>query len=100
MIRENLPTFTVTMTGKFLPIQIVYERDTHRYLPNLEFHAESNFTFSERLHKSMEPFEWTMFPYINQLKERLKYPKEQMPFIVTDTFKGKDNDVTTDLRKK
>lgn len=41
-----------------------------------------------------------MFPYINQLKERLKYPKEQIPFIVIDTFKGKDNDVTTDLRKK
>ena len=38
-----------------------------------------------------------MFPYINQLKERLKYPKEQMSFIVIDTFKGKDNDVTTDL---
>ena len=38
----------------------------------------------------MEPFEWIMLLYINQLKERLKYPKEQMPFIVIDTFKGKE----------
>ena len=74
------------------------------YLPKLEFPSKSNVTFSDNhwsnTNKSMELFKWIIFPHFNKVKGRLKHPKEQMPFIVMDTFKEKNKTVTIELRKK
>ena len=43
--------------------------------------------------KSIELFEKVIFPYLKQVKGSLKYPKEQMSFIIMKIFKGQDNDV-------
>ena len=41
-------------------------------------------------------FEKVIFPLLDQIKERMGYPKEQMSLVIMDTFKGQDND---ELRK-
>ena len=102
--RQITATFTVSMTGKFLPIQLVYERKTPRSRPRFDFPANFNVSFSDspwsNMEKSIELFEKVIFPYLEQAKASLKYPKEQMSLIIMETFKGQDNDVVLDLCKK
>ena len=102
--RQITATFTVSMTGKFLPIRLIYERKTPRCLTRFDFPADFNVTFSDNhwsnTEKSIELFEKVIFPYLKQAKASLKYPKEQMSLIIMDTFKGEDNDVILDLCEK
>lgn len=102
--RQITGTFTVSMTGKFLPIQLIYEGKTRRCLPKYDFPPDFNVTFSanhwSNTEKSAELFKTVIFPYLKQVKSNLKYPKEQMSLIIMDTFKGQDNDLVIDLCKK
>ena len=63
-----IATFTVSMTGRFLPIQLVQEGETPRCLPRFDFQADFNVTFSDNLwlntEKSTELFEKVIFPYL------------------------------------
>ena len=40
--------------------------------------------------KSIELFEKVIFPYLKQVKGSLKYPKEQMSFIIIKIFKRQE----------
>ena len=102
--RQITATFTVSMTGKFLPIQFIDEGKTARCFPRFDFPADFSVTFSDNhwsnMEKSIELFEKVIFPYLEQTKASLKYPREQMSLIIMDTFKGQDNDVILDLCEK
>ena len=80
--KQITATFTVSITGTFLPIQLIYEGETPRYLARFDFSADFNFTFSDNCwsntEKSIELFEKAMFPCLKQAKASLKYSKEQM----------------------
>ena len=53
--RQITATFTVCMTGKFLPIQLIYEGKTPRCLPRFDFPADFNVTVSDKhTEKSIE----------------------------------------------
>ena len=52
--RQITATFTVSMTGKFLPIQLVYERKTPRSRPRFDFPANFNVSFSDSPWSNME----------------------------------------------
>ena len=99
--RQITATFTVSMTGKFLPIQLIDEGKTARCFPRFDFPADFSVTFSDNywsnMEKSIELFEKVIFPYLEQAKASLKYPREQMSLIIMDNFKGQDNDVILDL---
>ena len=45
--RQITATFAVSMTGKCLPIQLIYEGKTPRCLPRFDFVADFNVTFSD-----------------------------------------------------
>ena len=79
--RQITTTFAVTMTDKFLPVQVIYEGKTHRCLSNFEFSKFFNVTYSvnywSNTAKSIELFEQIIFPYLNEVKETLNYPGEQ-----------------------
>ena len=66
--RQITATFTVSMTGKFLPTQFIYEGKTRICLPKFDFLAYSNVTFSDihwsNTEKSIELFEKVIFPYL------------------------------------
>ena len=46
--------------------------------------------------KATEHFEKVIFPYLDQNKENMGCPKEQMSLVIMDTFKGQEN---SDLRE-
>ena len=102
--RQITATFTVSITGKFLPIRLIYQRKTPRCLTRFDFPADFNVTFSDNhwsnTEKSIELFKKVIFPYLKQAKASLTYPKEQMSLIIKDTFKGQDNNVILDLCEK
>ena len=102
--RRTTATFTVSVTGKLIAIQLIYEGKSPICLPRFDFLADFNVTFSDNhwsnMKKSNELFEKVIFLYLKQAKASLKYRKEQMSLIIIDTFKGEDNDVILDLCKK
>ena len=65
--RQITATFRVSMTGKFLSIQLIYEGKTPRCLTRFDFPADFNVNFSDdhwpNTEKSIELFEKVIFPY-------------------------------------
>ena len=78
--RQITATFSIGMTGSFLPIQLIYEGKTRRYLPNYDFPKGFNITYSPshwcNTEKSVELFQKVIFPYLKNVKVSKKYPKE------------------------
>ena len=102
--RQITATFVISMTGEFLLIQLIYEGKTKRCLPNFDFPASFNVTFSNNhwsnTEKSKELFKDIIFPYLEKVKVNLKCSKEQLSLIIMDTFKGQDNEAVLELCRK
>ena len=98
--RQITATFTVTASGSFLPIQLIYSGKTKRSLPKFDFPKCFDVTFTpnhwSNYEKCVSLFKKIIFPYLKSKKEELGYPKEQYSLIVMDTFKGQDN---ADIKK-
>ena len=94
--RQIRGTFAVSMSGEFLPIQVIYEGTTKRCLPKYTFPASFDATSSENhwsnTEKSLSFFNKIVFPYFKNIRKAKSYPDEQMSLIIMDAFKGKDND--------
>ena len=99
--RKITGTFAVTLTGKFLPMQLICKAKTKRSLPKFKFLNSFSVTFTENhwsnTDKSVEFFEEIIFPYLDKVKKENRYPNEQYSLIVMDTFKGQDNDTLKEL---
>ena len=93
--RQITATFTVTASGPFLPIHLIYGGKTERSVPKYDFPSCSDVTFTQNhwsnYEKCVRSFEKIIFPYLKAKKEELGYPKEQYSLIVMDTFRGQDN---------
>ena len=89
--RQITATFSISMTGSFLPIQLNYEGKTQRCLPNYDSPKGFNVTHSRNhwsnTEKSVELFQKVIFPHLKNVKLSKKYPKEQMSLIIMETFK-------------
>ena len=88
-------TFTVTASGSFLTIQLIFSGKTNPSIPNYDFLSFFNVTFTpnhwSRYENSVRLFKKIIFPYLKAKKEELGYPKEKYSLIVMDIFKGQDN---------
>ena len=70
------------MTGKFLPIQLMFTGKTKRCLPNVKF-PHSFYVTHTKKHwwnqlKDNERFKRVTFPYLDRMKENTGYSKEKM----------------------
>ena len=45
--RQITATFAISLSGEFLPLQVIYEGKTKRCLPKYQFRKEFDVTFSE-----------------------------------------------------
>ena len=84
--RRITATFTVTTSGSFLPVQLIYSGKTKRSIPEYDFPSCFDVTFTPNHWSSNEKcvrlFEKIIFPYLKAKKEGLDYPKEQYSLIV------------------
>ena len=99
--RQITATFTVSASGVFLPIQLIYQGKTKRCLPKFKFPKEFQVTFTKNhwsnFGKCVDLFQKIIFPYLHAKKMELGYPDEQFSLIITDTFKGQDNEEIKNL---
>ena len=76
------------MESDFLPVQLVYQGKTSRCLPQVEFPAEWDITYSEN-HWSNEHYDIDniILPYIRKKCDDLKLPHDYPALTFFDNFK-------------
>ena len=90
--RQITLVFTGSLSGDFLPPQVIYEGKTKRCLPLFQFPSTWNITYTpthwsnEELMK--EYVEAVIFPYIRRQKANLKLPDDQGSLLIFDNFKA------------
>ena len=99
--RQITANFAVSLTGKFLPIRLIYKGKTKLSLPRFEFPSAFSLSYTENhwsdTEKTIEFFEQNIFPYLKMVKRENGYPEENNGLIIIDTFKGHDNDRLREL---
>ena len=91
--RQITACFAGTMTGDFLPTQLVYEGKTSRCLPKVDFPNDWNVTYSST-HWSNEDtmqdyIDEIILPYIMKKREELKLALDHPALLLFDNFKAR-----------
>ena len=85
-------TFAVSMTGDFLPMQLIYEGKTPRCLPkDVEFPKEFDVTFTPNHWSNKEKSKQLLdviFPYLKKKKHDLGLTGDQKSLLIYDVFTG------------
>lgn len=94
--RQITAVFAGSLSGDFLPIQLVYQGKTSKCLPKLDF--------PEAWHITCTPNHWCneqtmkeyvskiIVPYIDRKKKELKLPEMQPALVIFDEFNGQTTD--------
>ena len=88
-------TFAVTLSGSFIPIQLIYGGKTSKSLPRVDF--PDSFCLSVNVKhysnekESLKFFNEVIVPYLDSERKRLNMPN-QHGLVVMDVFKGQMTD--------
>ena len=93
-------TSNITMTGQFLPLQLIYQGTTDRCLPNgVEFPDDWDVTYTANHwsdeSKAIQHLQMVVFSYVKERKVELKLPEHQKAMLIFDVFKGQVTDKVT-----
>ena len=90
--RQITAVFGASLSGDFLPPQLVYEGKTKRCLPSYSSPSTWNITYSTNHWSNEETMkeyiEMIILPYISKIKEDLQLPDEQGALLIFDNFKA------------
>ena len=90
--RQITAMFACSMTGDFLPPQIIYQGKTTRCLPKFKFPSDWSTTYSANHWFNEAIIEeyilHVIFPYLSQMKEKLKLSSDHLALLLYDNFKG------------
>ena len=91
--RQITAVFAGSLSGDFLPPQLLYEGKTTRCLPCFQFPPTWNVVTYTANHWSnegtvKEHIERVILPYISKKKKELKLPDEQSALLIFDNFKA------------
>ena len=100
--KQIMGTFTVSSTGRFLPMQLIYAGKTNRCHPQgIEFphgfdvtHSHNHWSNEEL---AIQHIRKIVIPYVDKMKEELRLPKEQKSLLIYDVFKGPTTKRYTDF---
>ena len=90
--RQLTAVFAGSMSGEFLPPQLVYQGKTTRCLPHYDFPSDWHITFSAN-HWSNEDtmkeyIAYIILPYIHKKREELKLASDYPALLTFDNFKA------------
>ena len=99
--RQLTAVLAGSLSGDFLPPQLIYEGKTDRCLPHYQFPSPWHVTKSET-HWSNEQtmkeyFNKIIFPYIQEKKTALKLSNEQPALLIFDNFRAQCTSSVLDL---
>ena len=90
--RQMTAVFAATITGEFLPPQLVYKGTTRACLPDYKFPDSWHVTFTYNHWCNEETvklyIEKVIVPYIERKKQELKLPSSQRALCIIDGFKA------------
>ena len=88
--RSMTTTFTITLNGKFLEIQLIYGGKTNQSLPKFAFLIGSSLSDNPKHYSntanSIKVIKETIIPYIEKERILLKLPKTQPALLIMDVF--------------
>ena len=86
-------TFTISLEGEFLPMQIIYGGKTKKSIPPVMFPKGFLVTANEKYYsneeESIKMIEQIIIPYIERQKEILNAAPNQPALLIYDVFRGK-----------
>ena len=93
--KEDKPQITavfgISMSGDFLPIQLVYQGKTTKCLPSFDFPPSWDITYSDNHwsneHTMQSYFENIIFPYLHKKKAKLQLEPDYPALLLFDNFK-------------
>ena len=90
--RQITAVLSVTMSGHFLPPQIIYKGTTRRSLPTVKFPAGWIVTFTENHWANelttLQYIDEILLLYVKQKRKDLKLPDDQSCLVIFDRFKA------------
>ena len=102
--RTITATFSITMDGQFLPIQIIYSEKTSKSIPRVSF-PEGYLVLAKPKHysnvdESLEMMECIIIPYVQKQRNTLKLDAQYPAMLLMDVFKGQITDPVKEILKR
>ena len=89
-------TFVITLSGNFLPIQLIYGGKTKKSIPAVkfpdEFHVTANPKHYSNEKESLEMMRKIIIPYVEEESGRLHLSNSHPAVLIMDVFKGQMTD--------
>ncbi len=90
--RQITAVFACTLSGAFLPVQLIYKGTTPRCLPAVTFPSDWHLTYSSNHWSNegtmVEYIKMIIIPYVAQTRVQLKLSSEYPALVIFDVFKG------------
>ena len=90
--RSITATFTITLEGHFLPIQLIYAGKTKKSLPRVKFPASFSLSANPKHYsnetESVKILNDIIIPYVKNQREKLGLQKDHYALLIMDVFKG------------
>ena len=99
--RTITATFAVTLSGAFLPIQLIYAGKTSKRLPRYKFpksfSLSTNKTHYSNVKESLEYIREIIVPYVKMVRKEMKFSASQKGLLIFDVFTGQMTDAVLEL---
>ena len=90
--RRITATFTITLDGHFLPVQLIYGGKTSKSLPRVNFPKSFSLSANPKHYsneqESIKVLEEIIILYVKKEREQLGMEKDQAALLIMDVFKG------------
>ena len=91
--RQITAVFACSLTGNFLPMQLIYQGTTQRCLPkNVQFPADWHVTYTanhwSNTDTMIDYIKHVIIPYVTETRTRLKLNADHPALVLFDVFKG------------
>ena len=102
--RTITATFSITMDGQFLPMQIIYGGKTSKSIPRVSFPdgflVSANPKHYSNEEESLKMMEHIIIPYVQQQRNTLKLDAEYPAMLLMDVFKGQMTNPVNEILKR
>ena len=90
--RQITAVFGCSLTGDFLPLQLIYQGKTTKCLPQVQFPLDWSIVYTVNHWSNEETMEVyitkVIMPYLSETKRKLKIPVDHPALLLFDNFKG------------
>jgi len=99
--RQITAVFVGTITGEFLPLQLVYQGKTSQCHPNFKFPEDWHITLSDNHWCNgitmVNYISKIIIPFVKHKRRKLKKSDDQVALAIFDEFKGQVTQACCDL---